>query len=104
MAVHGVMPHGWLSPRGRVLEGAGIGVLTWVVPPGLVDEAVADGLAREMRLRELPARVAVYFTLGLCLFSGLPYGQVARRLVSAVSWGCRPARSGWVGGRLAWRG
>jgi hypothetical protein len=87
------MPHGWLSPRGRVLGRAGIGVLTWVVPAGLVDEAVADGLAWEMRLRELPARVAVYFTLGLCLFSGLPYGQVLRRVVSGLE--AALAAAGW---------
>jgi hypothetical protein len=78
------MSWGWLSPRGRVLSRAGIGVLGWVISPELVDEAVADGLAWEMRLRELPARLAVYFTLGLCLFSGLPYGQVLRSLVAGL--------------------
>jgi hypothetical protein len=36
------MSRGWLSPRGRVLSRAGIGVLGWVIPPGLVDEAVGD--------------------------------------------------------------
>ena len=88
------MPSGWLSPRGRVLGRAGIGVLTWVVPPGLVDEAVADGLARQVRLRELPARVTVYFTLGLCLFSGLPYGQVLRRVVAGLE--AALAGAGWA--------
>lgn len=65
------MPRGWLSPRGRVLARAGIGVLSWVIPPDLVDEAVGDGLAWEMRLRVLPSRFGVYFVLGLCLFSKL---------------------------------
>jgi hypothetical protein len=88
------MPSGWLSPRGRVLGRAGLGVLTWVVPPGLVDEAVADGLAWEMRLRELPARVAVYFTLGLCLFSALPYGQVLRRVTGGLE--AALAAAGWA--------
>jgi len=88
------MPSGWLSPRGRVLGRAGIGVLSWVIPAGLVDEAVADGLAWEVRLRELPARVAVYFTLGLCLFSGLPYGQVVRRVVSGLE--AALAGAGWA--------
>ena len=75
---------GWGSPRGRVLSRAGIGVLSWVVAPGLVDEAVGDGLAWEMRLRALPARLGVYFVLGLCLFSYLPYGQVLRELTAGL--------------------
>ena len=64
------MVSGWLSRRGQVLSRAGIGVLTYVAAPDLVDEAVGDGLAWEMRLRALPARLGVYFVLGLCLFSG----------------------------------
>jgi hypothetical protein len=59
-------------------------VLTWVVAPDLVDEAVSDGLAWEMRLRALPSRLGVYFVLGLCLFSHLPYGQVLRELTAGL--------------------
>jgi Insertion element 4 transposase N-terminal/Transposase DDE domain len=80
LPVHGATSWGWLSLRGRVLARAGIGVLTWVIAPDLVDEAVGDGLAWEMRLRALPSRLGVYFVLGLCLFSYLPYGQVLREL------------------------
>jgi hypothetical protein len=84
LPVHGGMRAGWESARGRVLARAGIGVLTWVVDPGLVDEAVGDGLAWEMRLRALPSRLGVYFVLGLCLFSGEPYGQVLRQLTAGL--------------------
>jgi hypothetical protein len=87
------MSWGWLSPRGRVLSRAGIGVLTWVVPPDLVDDAVGDGLAWEMRLRALPSRLGVYFVLGLCLFSYLPYGQVLRELVCGLDGALEAA--GW---------
>jgi hypothetical protein len=59
-------------------------VLGWVIGPDLVDEAVGDGLAWEMRLRALPARLGVYFVLGLCLFSGWPYGQVLRELTCGL--------------------
>ena len=59
------MSWGWSSARGRVLSRAGIGVLSWFIPPGLVDEAVGDGLARGQRLRALPGRLGVYFVLGL---------------------------------------
>ncbi len=93
MRVHGAIGSGWLSCRGRVLSRAGIGVLTWVVAPDLVDEAVGDGLAWEMRLRALPSRLGVYFVLGLCLFSYLPYGQVLRELVCGLEPGLGGA--GW---------
>ena len=79
MRVHD-MSWGWLSPRGRVLARAGIGALTWVIGPDLVDEAVGDGLAWEMRLRKLPARAGVYFVLGLCLLAGKPYLDVIRQV------------------------
>ena len=93
------MPGGWLSARGRVLGRVGVGVLSWVLSPSLVDEAVGDGLAWEMRLRALPSRLGVYFVLGLCLFSGEPYQEVVRLLVEGWSgrWrrragGCRSRR------------
>ena len=78
------MSWGWSSRRGRVLSRAGIGVLGWVIGPDLVDEAVGDGLAWEMRLRALPSRLGVYFVLGLCLFSDLPYGEVVRKLTCGL--------------------
>src|SRR3984885_7470993 len=87
------MPGGWLSPRGRLLWRVGLGVLSFAVPPGLVDEAVADGLAWEMRLRALPARLAVYFTLGLCLFSGQPYASVLGSLARGLE--AELAGAGW---------
>ncbi len=93
MPVHGATSWGWLSPRGRVLSRAGIGVLSWVIPPGLVDEAVSDGLAWERRLRALPSRLGVYFVLGLCLFSDLPYGQVLRQLIAGLE--APLAAAGW---------
>ena len=78
------MSWGWLSPRGRVLSRAGIGVLSWVIPPGLVDDAVGDGLAWEMRLRSLPARLGVYFVLGCALLSGKPYAEVIRQVTAGL--------------------
>jgi len=84
LRVHGAMSWGWLSPRGRVLSRAGIGVLTWVIPPDLVDDAVGDGLAWEMRLRSLPARLGVYFVLGCCLLSAKPYAEVMRQVTAGL--------------------
>jgi hypothetical protein len=87
------MSWGWGSPRGRVLARAGIGILSWVVPPGLVDDAVGDGLAWEMRLRSLPARLGVYFVLGCALLSGEPYPEVIRRVTGGLERAL--AAAGW---------
>src|ERR1700758_4177617 len=78
------MSWGWLSPRGRVLSRAGIGVLGWFIPAELVDEAVGDGLAWGMRLRAVPARVGGDFVLGLCLFSAKPYLDVIREVTAGL--------------------
>lgn len=45
-----------------------VGVLTAAVPADLVDEVIDRAGCRELRHRRLPARVVVYFVLGLCLF------------------------------------
>jgi Insertion element 4 transposase N-terminal/Transposase DDE domain len=82
--VHRPMAWGWLSARGQILRHAWLGVLTYVIPPGLVDEAVGDGLAWEMRVRSLPARVAAYFTLGLCLFSAVSYSGVFLQVTAGL--------------------
>jgi hypothetical protein len=95
LTAHRARSWGWLSARGLALSGAWLGVLTYVIPPGLVDEAVGDGLAREVRLRSLPARFTAYFVLGLCLFSAGPYQDVARQVtagleaaLAAAGWSC----------------
>jgi Insertion element 4 transposase N-terminal len=78
------MAWGWESARGRLLSRLGLGILSHVVTPGLVDEAVGDGLAWEMRVRALPSLVGAYFVLGLCLFSGRPYAGVLRQLAAGL--------------------
>jgi hypothetical protein len=67
-----------------VLSRAGIGVLSWFIPPGLVDDAVGDGLAWEMRLRAVPARLGVYFVLGCALLSAEPYAEVMRQVTAGL--------------------
>jgi Insertion element 4 transposase N-terminal/Transposase DDE domain len=78
------MPCGWSSARGRVLARAGLGILSWVIPPDVVDEAVGDGLAWEVRVRSLPSRLGVYFVLGCALLSADPYPQVIRKVTGGV--------------------
>jgi hypothetical protein len=88
------MLHGWGSPRGRVLARAGLGVLSWVIPADLADEAVGDGLAQEVRLRSLPARLGVYFVLGCALLSGDSYGEVILEITKGVKRAL--AAAGWA--------
>jgi hypothetical protein len=63
-----------------------LGVLTRVFPPDLVDLVLADCGRVEVRHRLLPARVVVYYVLGLALFSSSSYEEVMRMLVAGHSW------------------
>ena len=67
-----------------------MGVLTRVFPPDLIDEVLTECGRVEVRHRLLPARVVVYYVLGLALFSTCSYEEVMRMLVAGHSWA-----SGW---------
>ncbi|MFK0113855.1 IS4 family transposase [Streptomyces sp. NPDC091217] len=80
-------------------ELSGLGLLTWVYRPGLVDRVVAACGRAEHRRRLLRARLVVYFVLALALFSPAPYLEVMRHLVEGLrgqgllgEW-CVPAKS-----------
>jgi hypothetical protein len=96
----------WSSTRGKVLAGIGAGVLGRWITPDLADEVVgqaraalaarvlaAGGELGDQRLRALPARVGVYFVLGLCLFSDRPYRGVLKELASGLGGALHAA--GW---------
>jgi hypothetical protein len=74
----------------RLSDHVSIGVLTRVFPPELVDRVVAEAGRGERRQRLLPARVVVYYVLGLALFSSSSYEEVIRMLVEGLAW-----ESGW---------
>ncbi len=84
---------GWVKPATdqRLSDHISIGVLTRVFPPELVDRVVAEAGRTEARHRLLPARVVVYYVLGLALFSQASYEEVMRDLVEGLSWA-----SGWA--------
>ena len=79
---------GWVKPETnqRLSDHISIGVLTRVFPPELVDRVVAEAGRKEVRHRLLPARVVVYYVLGLALFSDASYEEVMRNLVEGLSW------------------
>lgn len=85
----------WSSTRGKVLAGVRIGVPARWITPGLVDEVLAEAgqAPGGQRFRALPARLGVYFVLGLCLFSGMAYRQVLEELAAGLGGVLRAA--GW---------
>jgi len=82
-----------VKPRSdqRLSDHISIGVLTRVFPPDLVDGVVADAGRVQVRNRLLPARVVVYYVLGLALFSQASYEEVMRDLTEGLAWA-----SGWA--------
>ena len=60
-------------------------------PPELVDRVVAEAGRTELRHRLLPARVVVYYVLGLALFAQSSYEEVMRMLVEGLAW-----QRGWA--------
>ena len=79
---------GWVKPETdqRLSDHISIGVLTRVFPPEVVDRIVTESGRTEKRHRLLPARVVVYYVLGLALFSDSSYEEVMRMLVEGLSW------------------
>jgi len=87
---------GWVKPQTdqRLSDHISIGVLSAVFPPELVDRVVAESGRTELRHRLLPARVVVYYVLGLALFAQASYEEVMRNLVEGLAWADGWAR-GW---------
>lgn len=83
---------GWVKPETdqRLSDHISIGVLTRVFPPDVVDAVLAECGRMQQRQRLLPARVVVYYVMGLALFTHSSYEEVIRMLVSGLSWS-----SGW---------
>jgi hypothetical protein len=68
----------------RLTDRIGAGVLTRLIDRDLVDDVLAGTGRTEQRSRLLPARVVVYYVLGLCLFFGEAYEEVMRLLVAGL--------------------
>jgi transposase IS4-like protein/DDE family transposase len=82
----------------RLADQVALGVLTRTYPPELVDQVLVRCDRVEQRHRLLPARLMVYYVLGLALFSGMASVEVLRCLVE----GLREA-AGWRHPREPWR-
>jgi hypothetical protein len=62
----------------------GIGLLTRLISPDLIDEVLAESDRIERRHRLIPAREVVYYVMALCLFFGDAYQEVMRKTGLAV--------------------
>jgi hypothetical protein len=67
-------------PRDHLLNGLGLGAVLELLPAELIDAAVAECGRQQQRVRLLPARIAVYFTLALWFCPGQGYAEVLRVL------------------------
>jgi hypothetical protein len=77
-----------------VLSPIGLGLLTRLIPPELIDEVLANTERTEQRWRAWPARLAVYFILALCLLSTKCYSSALRAMFGTTTL-ARLWRRGW---------
>jgi hypothetical protein len=61
-----------------------LGELTPIVPFELVDAILAETSTVQVRLRELPSRVGMYFVLAMCLFPEVGYRRVWAKLICGL--------------------
>jgi hypothetical protein len=67
-------------------EKGSIGLLAQVFPRGVVDTAIDRAGVRELKNRALPARLMVYFVIGMWLWSGIGYVRVLRKVTAGLRW------------------
>jgi len=94
LPAHAVTTGGWSSPVGRLLSRSTLGLVGQLVPPALVDEALAVTDRDEQRFRALPSRLGVYFVLALCLLRAKSSTAVLREMIPPALL-ARLAALGW---------
>jgi hypothetical protein len=70
----------------RISDHVTLGVLTTIVPAGMIDAVLADTGRQSRRQRQLPARLVVYYVMALALYAQASYGEVLRCLLEGVRW------------------
>ena len=74
-------------PNGtRISDHVALGVLTTTIPMDLIDEVLRDTGRQSQRQRQLPARLVVYYVIGLALYAQASYGEVLRCLLEGLRW------------------
>jgi Insertion element 4 transposase N-terminal/Transposase DDE domain len=75
-------------PLGRL----GLGAIPDLLPPHVIDEVIAECGRQEQRVRALPARITLYFTLALWFCPGQGYAEVLRVLFRQLRHDLRAGR------------
>lgn len=65
-------------------EKGSIGLLAQVFPAGVVNAAINRAGVKELKDRALPARLMVYFVMGMWLWSGIGYVRVLRKVTAGL--------------------
>jgi hypothetical protein len=73
-----------VTVAGELYAPGHLGELTQYVPFELVDDVLEQTRTRQARLRMLPSRVGMYFTLALALFPALGYARVWDKLTAGL--------------------
>src|SRR3954454_22250624 len=68
----------------RISDHVTLGVLTTIVPAGMIDAVLADTGRQSRRQRQLPARLVVYYVMALALYAQASCGEVLRCLLEGV--------------------
>jgi hypothetical protein len=67
-------------PAEHPLDRLGLGAILDLLPARMIDEVIVECGRQQQRVRALPARIALYFTLALWLCPGQGYAEVLRVL------------------------
>ena len=63
-----------------------VGLLAQVFPREVVGAAMGRAGVKELRDRVLPARLMVYFVIGMWLWSGIGYIRVLKKVTAGLRW------------------
>jgi hypothetical protein len=74
------------------LDRLGLGAIPDLLPAQLIDEVIAECGRQQQRVRALPARIALYFTLALWFCPGQGYAEVLRVLFRQLRGHLRASR------------
>jgi hypothetical protein len=72
------------GPNTRLPQRVALGVLVRSFPPAQVDLVLDAAGRREQRQRLLPARLMVYFTLGMWIFNALSYEEILAEILRDI--------------------
>ena len=74
-----------LGGQARVSDYLSVGLLSRLVPPSLVDEALTAHDRHSKRQRDLPAHAVAYYVMALSLYRGVNTEEVLRVVTEGIT-------------------